>query len=205
MESHSRNFPSWEELYQTNDVTNMPWYYPKLDPDVEEALRVLKLSTGKVLDLGTGPGIQALELARRGFKVTALDFSLAAVSRAQKIAEEEGVDVCFMHADVLHLRLRESFDYVLDRGCFHTIEPEQRVRYRSSAAKLVKEGGYFFLKCYSYKEQGETGLYHLHPDELQELFSDVFQILGLKETVYHGTQQPHPQALFALMQRKTLQ
>ncbi|OUL27294.1 hypothetical protein BV378_11760 [Nostoc sp. RF31YmG] len=55
-----REFPNWEALYQEQAVETMPWFNPSLDPDVEEALLNLGLSNGSVLDLGTGPGTQAI-------------------------------------------------------------------------------------------------------------------------------------------------
>lgn len=53
----------------------MPWFNPELDEDLENALDELGLRSGSALDLGTGPGTQAIHLARRGFDVTATDIS----------------------------------------------------------------------------------------------------------------------------------
>jgi methylase of polypeptide subunit release factors len=47
----------------------MPWYNEKLDSDLEEELHRRKITNGKFLDLGTGPGTQAIWLAKKGFKV----------------------------------------------------------------------------------------------------------------------------------------
>src|SRR6266508_2149245 len=64
-----------EELYQQQEVESMPWFNPELDYDLEKALDELGLRSGSALDLGTGPGTQAIHLARRGFTVTATDIS----------------------------------------------------------------------------------------------------------------------------------
>lgn len=56
----AREFPNWEALYQDKPVETMPWFNPSLDADVEDALLTLDLSTGSLLDLGTGPGTQAM-------------------------------------------------------------------------------------------------------------------------------------------------
>ncbi|MBI1662851.1 MAG: class I SAM-dependent methyltransferase [Nitrosopumilus sp.] len=37
------------------------------------------------MDLGTGPGTQALELSKIGFKVTGTDISQSAIEKAKKI------------------------------------------------------------------------------------------------------------------------
>ncbi|MBY8852345.1 class I SAM-dependent methyltransferase, partial [Saccharothrix sp. MB29] len=45
-------------------------------------------------------GIETIALARRGARVTGLDFSGASVAEARRIAAEEDVDIRFVHADV---------------------------------------------------------------------------------------------------------
>ena len=69
------NIPDWEEKYSNEETETMPWYYPNLDPDFKDALEMLEVVSGDVLDIGTGPGTQAIELAKRGFKVTGTDIS----------------------------------------------------------------------------------------------------------------------------------
>jgi hypothetical protein len=66
-----RGFPRWEELYRNDTVEKFPWYWPALDPDLEAALVRYGIWSGTFLDLGTGPGTQAVVLAERGFHVTA--------------------------------------------------------------------------------------------------------------------------------------
>ena len=51
----------------------------ELDDELENALDELGLRGGNALDLSTGPGAQAIQLARRGFTVTATDISQAAI------------------------------------------------------------------------------------------------------------------------------
>jgi methylase of polypeptide subunit release factors len=46
--------------------------------DTEELER-RKISKGKILDLGTGPTTQAIQLAKRGLQVTGSDVSEAAI------------------------------------------------------------------------------------------------------------------------------
>ena len=77
-----KEFPDWEGLYRQDDVESMPWFQPELDHDVAAALVALGVEKGRVLDLGTGPGTQAIALAERGFAVTATDLSAAAVEKA---------------------------------------------------------------------------------------------------------------------------
>lgn len=46
-----------------------------LDADFEKHLGILNITKGDILDIGTGTGEQATFLAKKGFKVTAIDVS----------------------------------------------------------------------------------------------------------------------------------
>src|SRR5580692_1174290 len=107
-----RGFPSWEELYKQDVIEKLPWYWPALDPDLDAALARHGLTSGRVLDEGTGPGTQAIALAERGFTVTASDVSAAAIAYAARSARERGVEVNFVQDDVLacHLFVSASTD-----------------------------------------------------------------------------------------------
>ena len=119
----SERFPDWETLYRQRPGETLPWYYADLDPDLEAALRDHGLARGRLLDLGTGPGTQAIALAARGFEATGSDLSATAVAKATELARARGVPVTFVQDDVLASRLTGSFDVVFDRGCFHVIDP----------------------------------------------------------------------------------
>jgi hypothetical protein len=48
-----KDFPDWNNLYNTQNVETMPWYNEQLDSDLEEELERRKVSKGRILDLGT--------------------------------------------------------------------------------------------------------------------------------------------------------
>jgi 2-polyprenyl-3-methyl-5-hydroxy-6-metoxy-1,4-benzoquinol methylase len=75
------------------------------------------LRSGIALDLGTGPGTQAIHLARRGFAVTATDISEAAIRLASEKAQNEGLEITWEQDDILDTRLDRQFDFIFDRGC----------------------------------------------------------------------------------------
>lgn len=196
-----REFPDWEKLYQENQVESMPWFNPDLDADLDQALTKLNIPTGTALDLGTGSGTQAMVLAKRGFKVTATDLSDAAVSQAQSKAKEKGLDICFQQDDILNSNLDQEFDFAFDRGCFHVLPPKQRQDYLRVVHSLIKPKGYLFLKCFSHLEKRESGPYRFTPEEIKEIFCDRFHVISVEETVYQGTLNPLPQALFCVLQK----
>ena len=142
---------------QQQAIETMPWFYPELDDDLRHALDRLGLRSGAALDLGSGPGTQAMQLARRGFAVTAVDISEAAIRLAREKAEAQGVKIAWQQDDVLATRLSGPFDLIFDRGCFHVLPPERRPAYASTIAGLPTPGGYFFLKCFSQLQPGAQG------------------------------------------------
>jgi SAM-dependent methyltransferase len=56
--------------------------------------------TGRALDLGAGEGRHAVWLAALGWQVTAVDFSAVGIERGRTGAQEVGVDVDWVVADV---------------------------------------------------------------------------------------------------------
>src|SRR4051812_14294868 len=135
-ENQPPRFPGWEERYQQQAVETMPWFYPELDDDLRQALDQFGLRNGTALDLGSGPGTQAMQLAQRGFDMTATDISAAAVRLARQKAEAQGLSVSWQQDDILSTRLTGPFDLIFDRGCFHVLPPERRPDYVATIGGL---------------------------------------------------------------------
>ena len=84
---------------------------------------------GRALDLGTGSGIWAVQLARRGWQVTGVEIVEKALERARDRVEKAGVAVNLVHGDVTALRESEAgsdFQLILDTGTFHGLDSGQR-------------------------------------------------------------------------------
>jgi 2-polyprenyl-3-methyl-5-hydroxy-6-metoxy-1,4-benzoquinol methylase len=196
-------FSSWEELYRSDTVEALPWYWPSIDPDLEAVLARQGLSAGRALDQGTGPGTQAIALAERGFTVTASDVSDAALEYAARKAKARGVAVTFVHDDVLATGLTQTFDLIFDRGCFHVIDPDRRAGYVESMHRLVAPSGWLFLKTFSHLQPGTEGPHRFAPLDIRGLFADGkrFELVEIFETVYHGRLDPYPKALFSALRR----
>ena len=147
----------------------------------------------------TGPAIQAIWLAKRGFQVIGSDLSEAAIKRARNVYASEK-DLDFIVDDILNSKLKESeFDYVFDRGCFHVLSSADRQIYISKINGVLKDKGILFLKCFSDKEPRQEGPYKFSQQEIRDLFSKYFRIDSIKETVYQGTLDPLPKTLFGVM------
>ncbi|HUI30301.1 MAG TPA: methyltransferase domain-containing protein [Candidatus Acidoferrales bacterium] len=186
----------WETVYAEMPVEEMHWYYPTLDPDLEKTLKDYNIKSGTFLDLGTGPGTQAIELAKRGFTVTGTDISKDAVKRASKLSDK----VQFIQDDILNSKVNRQFDYVFDRGCFHVMSEENRPKYLETVSRLLKTDGLLFIKCFSDKEPDiGRGPYRFSKEMMGRIFADHFDIESIRDTEYQGTRKPTPKALFVIL------
>lgn len=85
--------------------------------------------TGAALDLGTGSGIWAIQLAKRGWQVTGVDLVEKALRRAEERVKAAGVAVKLVHGDVTDLSsagVGSGFRLLLDTGTFHGLKDHQR-------------------------------------------------------------------------------
>ncbi len=72
---------------------------------------VAGLTPGRALDVGCGEGADAIWLATNGWDVTALEVSAVALQRAAGHANEAGVSITWVHAEMARARLG-TFDLV---------------------------------------------------------------------------------------------
>lgn len=82
----------------------------------------------KLLDLGCGEGRNAVHFARHGFEVVGLDLSLIGLEKTRRYAQEMGVRVETIHADIVHCELREIYDVLFSTGTLHYLPPDVRIR-----------------------------------------------------------------------------
>jgi len=85
--------------------------------DAARALAARVPRGGRVLELASGPGYLAIEVARRGYRVTGVDVSRSFVAIAR--ANAAGAAVDFVHGDAAHLPFADaSFDHVVCMAAF---------------------------------------------------------------------------------------
>jgi cyclopropane fatty-acyl-phospholipid synthase-like methyltransferase len=193
----------WEGLYATAEVASLPWYTPNLDADFERSLKDHARKGSKILDLGTGPATQAMNLARRGFEVLGTDISPSAIRKARAAAKKAGLSIDFRVDDILRSKLEANLvDVIVDRGAFHVLPPEERPVYVETVHRVLRPGGRLLLKCFSDKEPGTWGPYRIAAKELRGYFRDKFEVVSIVNTTFQGTLEPQPKALFAIFRRR---
>jgi len=98
---------------------------------------------GRVLDLGCGTGTAAVHLASLGWQVVGVDFAEAAIDAARRRAAAAGVSVDLRVGDVTQLGGvvgTQTFDLILDVGCYHGLSPRGRERYAAGVARAAAAG-----------------------------------------------------------------
>jgi len=112
------------------------------------------LPPGRALDLACGEGRNAIWLAERGWEVTGVDFSDAAIATARHRAQERGVSVDLRVDDVLTTPLEPgAYDLVL--VAYLQLPEGERSTLLERAAAAVAPGGTFLLVAHDLRNLAE--------------------------------------------------
>ncbi|UOQ45158.1 methyltransferase domain-containing protein [Halobacillus salinarum] len=178
--------PFWEEFYEDRDK-EIPFFQTK-QPDenlVEYFHHYIKPRTA--LELGCGPGRNAIYMARQGCEVEAVDISENAIEWAQERAADENLQIRFRCGDIFQMNLQEdSYDFIYDSGLLHHLPPHQRMKYIAFICKVLKPKGHFGLVCFTpeggaditdwevYRHYSMQGGIGYEEERLKELFKKEF-------------------------------
>ncbi len=174
--------PSWDAAYAAS--TPPPWDLGRPQPAFVR-LAGEGLLTGHVLDVGCGTGEQTLLAASSGADALGVDVSPLAVEQARGKAAARGVKVRFEVADALSLgNLGVTFDTVIDSGLFHVFDDDDRARYVTSLASVLRPDGHLYLMCFSDRQPGEFGPRRVTQDELRAAFGAGWTILAIQADTF---------------------
>ncbi len=94
----------------------------------------------ELLDIGCGPGINSVRLAKLGLKVTGMDLSDRAVIKARVLSKKAGVDVRFIVGDAEKTHFRDdSFDFVFCGAVLHHFPNLKKIS--REIYRVTKPGG----------------------------------------------------------------
>lgn len=120
-----------------------PSFYRRLDA-------ISPLDGSRTLDLATGPGTIALELAARGCSVVGIDIAEGQVAAAQRVAREQNLSdqTRFEVANAQETGLEAgSFDLVTAGQCWHWFDSDAAM---AEARRVLRPGGVLAIAHYSY-------------------------------------------------------
>ena len=132
----------WDERYAAADLV---W---SATPNAVVARETGDLPPGRALDLASGEGRNAIWLAERGWRVTAVDFSAVATERARRLAAERlGPDadrVTAVTADLMRWQPEPAAADLVVLAYLQLVADERRRALRL-AANALAPGGTFLL------------------------------------------------------------
>jgi SAM-dependent methyltransferase len=133
----------WDERYNRDE-----YVYGTEPNDFLEEMAGRLPEGGRVLCLCEGEGRNAVWLAKRGFRVTGIDASAVGLSKAARLAAEQGVTIETIHADLADAELgKECWDGVVSIFCH--LPPDLRRKVHQRAVLALKPGGVFLLEAYT--------------------------------------------------------
>ncbi|MGH8103055.1 MAG: class I SAM-dependent methyltransferase [bacterium] len=172
----------WNEAYEG---ARPPWDCGVPSRDLTEVVETGRVRPCRALEFGCGTGTNAIYLAAQGFDVTGVDIATHALKQAEEKAKKARVRVRFIHASVTKLpSLGRPFDFVFDRGCFHTLENEDRPRYLKGLKRYTSPGTLFLLLCGSAKGRwpDTEGPPKVRKCEIVQCFTRDFDIVRISDT-----------------------
>lgn len=163
----------WDERYQTEE------YVFGTEPNEFIArIRAYLPTQGNALDLATGEGRNGIFLAQLGLKTEGVDMSVRGLEKAEKLAQQKGVDFTTRLANITEMDMPPEHYAVITSVFCHFSEPE-RTRTMQRIVHALQPGGLF------------AGVFY-HPDQI------AYGTGGPSDPALLGTLEEMQQALSGL-------
>lgn len=122
-----------------------------LFPIRKSAAQFLRLKPpAKVIDVATGTGAQAYELAKLGLDVTGVDLSPEMLEQAKKKLRDKSLNLRFLHADATELPFKDNeFDGASISLGLHDMPYEIELSVLNEMKRMVKRDGVILIVDYN--------------------------------------------------------
>lgn len=184
----------WNEIYKRRPLQEIAWEMEQPPAELLELFEDGNLKRCPALDVGCGSGNYSIFLARKGFRVTAIDFSANALEIAMEKSKRAGVKIDFIKCDCREIAQKtpKKFGFILDYSLLHHLPFEETEKYAQQMAQLLTWGGKLLLVCYSELNEHARGertrvgkygneMYYRTADEIRSAFVSA---AGLREIFY---------------------
>ena len=159
----SPEFARWESRFDKPE-----YEFGKAPNEFLARCKPLLPKSGKALAVADGEGSNGVWLAEQGLDVTSTDFSPAAQKKARALANERGVHVTFIEADMHKWPYPEAaFDVVAEIFTQVSMPAERPLKW-AGMRRALKPSGLLILEGYSPKqlEHGTGG-----PKNVEQLYT----------------------------------
>ena len=192
----------FKKRYKTGDT---PWDIGKPDFNLIEIVAKTPIKSCKALDIGCGNGDNSIWLAQKHFQVTGTDISEIAIKKAKEKASKSDVKCTFLVVDFFRNRIEnEPFDFVFDRGCFHTFDSDkERKRFaKNVASNLEKDGLWLSLIGSADERRQGSGPPQRTANDIVVAVEPYFEILSLTSSHFSSNRPNPPRCWVCLMQKR---
>lgn len=166
---------------------------------------------GRVLDIGSGEGRDAIYFAKCGFQVDALEISTPGVEKIRQYGQLLGYDVNILHADMIGYELKNYFDVIYSHGALQFLPLDQRQNHFEKYKRHTCVGGLNahlifvekpFIKVAPDWQKNE---YFYLSGDLARYYHD-WEILQCEERIIdcNSAGIPHKHAVYSIIARKII-
>lgn len=196
----NRLLEKWDSDYRG---TKPPaWDIGRPADELQKLVREGTIRKCRAVDLGCGSGTDAIFLASKGFDVTGVDVSPAALGLAAEKARKAGVSVRWILADVTAPPNIGPFDFIYDRGCYHNVRDQNLEAYIETLRRFSHDGTKLLVLSARRDAQSPAGSSGVTEEELRFDFSSFLRVEWLREIVLESNEAGvHAPGWSALMQR----
>jgi len=167
----------WDTLYRQSTP---PWETGRPAAELVRVVNQRILRPMPTLELGCGTGADAVFLAKRGFEVTAVDFSPTAIERARTRAEQSGAVLRIVLDDVFEFAAHcGPVDLVYDSGFYHSVRRTELDRFLDLLWRLTRPGSLYFTLAGSADETAEGGPPQVSEEEIHLELGRLFDFVHL--------------------------
>jgi SAM-dependent methyltransferase len=139
------------------DMYKQPLYYEiafsffdvkkQVDTFEDVIKKFSKVRVERFLDVACGPSLQLRELARRGYEAVGLDLAPEMLEYLSKKAEEEGLKIETVQADMCNFRLEKKADFAFIMMGSLVVESNERfLSHLYSVASSLRKGGLYLIQ-----------------------------------------------------------
>lgn len=184
----------WWNKFYTNRDKGIPFFKNAPDENLVDYIQNNIITPSKTLEIGCGPGRNAIFLAKNKFIVDAIDFSDTSIEWARERTEEVAVTVNYQCVSLFDYNASDNtYEFIYDSGVLHHIKPHRRFEYLKKVWKLLKPEGYFGLVCFNLKGGANISDFDVYRDysmkgglgfseyKLKEVLNPFFEIIELRE------------------------
>ncbi|MBJ3814591.1 methyltransferase domain-containing protein [Shimwellia pseudoproteus] len=146
LHQHLSQDNDWASRRQPVIDQHITWISSQLPPEA------------RILDLGCGPGLYTLPLARMGYQCTGVDFSPASIAYARRQERHEALDITYVHQDMRHFSPAQPFDFIMmtfgELNTFSVAEVRHLLR---QCAQWLVPGGKLLIEVHTFDEVKRQG------------------------------------------------